>query len=654
MPFSPAEISPTDPAPDMLLVSMPFAHPRRPSLGLSLLATGLEKAKIRTELRYFHLDFVAMVGESTYSRLSGGEPRIEALLGEWVFARALFGDAAPNETYPRDLPNAPWAVKLFTERLDAALLAIVFAARARAEEFLEQCVEETLARRPRILGLTSTFLQHVASLALAKRIKERAPEIFVVMGGANCEGIMGGETLRCFPFLDAVVSGEADAVVVDLTRCVLRGDAPRGMPGVYLGEDLPRRFAEHSLQNNAFESAARVAHLDDLPVPNYDAFFNQWPGDGDTPPDIYFESARGCWWGEKSHCTFCGLNGGGMAFRSKSPERALEELDALVERYPGSAVYVVDNILDMRYFKNFIPALAERDHKLHLFYETKANLTKEHLRLLKRAGIESIQPGIESLCSEILRAMGKGVTALQNVQLLKWCEEVGVEPSWNLLWGFPDEKPESYARMARWIPRLTHLTPPIGQALVRVDRFSPLFDRADEFGLQGIRAFPSYGEIYPFPEERLRNLAYYFTHDDPRDIAAYTADLRSALAAWRGVEGSSALLTQDDGERLQVWDLRPDLGDRRLELRGTARRILLACDRIQSPARLARELGDDDANPAEIDDALARLVDDALLLEDEGLYLGLTIPIASQPPRPRVLPRFFELAIAPRLRSCLA
>jgi hypothetical protein len=31
--------------------------------------------------------------------------------------------------------------------------------------------------------------------------------------------------------------------------------------------------------------------------------------------------------------------------------------------------------------------------------------------------------------------MRKGVTALQNIQLLKWCTELGVRPYWNVLWG---------------------------------------------------------------------------------------------------------------------------------------------------------------------------------------------------------------------------
>ena len=56
-----------------------------------------------------------------------------------------------------------------------------------------------------------------------------------------------------------------------------------------------------------------------------------------------------------------------------------------------------------------------------MFYEVKSNLRKEDVRQLREAGVVAIQPGIESLSDEVLRIMRKGVSALQNIQLLKGC-----------------------------------------------------------------------------------------------------------------------------------------------------------------------------------------------------------------------------------------
>lgn len=69
-----------------------------------------------------------------------------------------------------------------------------------------------------------------------------------------------------------------------------------------------------------------------------------------TMPTVLIETSRGCWWGDKSHCTFCGLNGATMAYRSKSGARAFEEMQQLSDQWQTDRIEVVDNILDMRYF----------------------------------------------------------------------------------------------------------------------------------------------------------------------------------------------------------------------------------------------------------------------------------------------------------------
>ncbi|HXP62247.1 hypothetical protein SBA6_970012 [Candidatus Sulfopaludibacter sp. SbA6] len=38
--------------------------------------------------------------------------------------------------------------------------------------------------------------QNVASLALARHLKRSRPDLFILLGGANCEGVMGPELVR--------------------------------------------------------------------------------------------------------------------------------------------------------------------------------------------------------------------------------------------------------------------------------------------------------------------------------------------------------------------------------------------------------------------------------------------------------------------------
>src|SRR5205823_2252091 len=144
--------------------------------------------------------------------------------------------------------------------------------------------------------------------------------------------------------------------------------------------------------------------------------------------------------------------------------------------------------------------------------------------------IRQIQPGIESLSTPILRLMRKGVTGLQNIRLLKWCAELGIRVDWNLLSGFPDEPAAEYARMAELMPSLVHLEAPRFTP-IQIQRFSPYFDRPEEFGLELTGPMPYYRYLYDVPERLLADIAYDYGHryTDGRNPTDYTASAADAV-----------------------------------------------------------------------------------------------------------------------------
>src|SRR5215475_9434413 len=377
---------------------MPFGPVFSPSIGLSLLKAELAELELPATIQYFSIRFAEVIGQAFYSGIAGdGNPALTDLVGEWIFAGALF-DATPSD-------QTRYVDEILLKRCggrrnDAvpyseAMIARIVRAREKVNAFLDECLETLVRDRPKLVGFTSVFQQHVASLALARRLKLALPSTFVVLGGANCEGVMGAETVRCFSFVDAVVSGEGDRVFPEIVRRVLRSEPVSGLPGVRTRDRL-----EEDSSAGRFSNAPPVREMDSLPVPDYTEYFEQFKAsryDREWQPSLFFETSRGCWWGERMHCTFCGLNGSTMTFRSKSARRALSELTQLVRQHPDCDIQVVDNILDMNYFKDFLPELALKKLKVNLFYETKSNLKKAQLRSLRAAGIREIQPGIESL-----------------------------------------------------------------------------------------------------------------------------------------------------------------------------------------------------------------------------------------------------------------
>ena len=326
-------------------------------------------------IRYFSIKFAELTGHAFYSNLAmGDKPSHEKLPGEWIFAHDLFNSAADDQAYLDEIlcgdddPASP------------ALVKQILRARERVKGFLDWCLDEILQEQPALVGFTSVFQQHVASLSLARRLKAARPETFIVFGGANCEGVMGAETVRQFPFVDAAVSGEAEEMFPELVRRVLASETVADIPGIRTPDTVGADF-----ERGRFSTAPMTRRLDELPYPDYGDYFEQFGKsrfDRDWQPSLLFEASRGCWWGERLHCTFCGLNPDTMAYRSKSAPRALDEILRLAERHPGCDLEVVDNILDMSYFQTLLPQLAELKLDLKLFFETKANLKKAQVGLL--------------------------------------------------------------------------------------------------------------------------------------------------------------------------------------------------------------------------------------------------------------------------------
>jgi len=632
---------------DVVLVSMPFGPLFWPSLGLSLLQPQLASRGISTAIEYFTIPFAEVIGERLYSTIAMSyQLSMREQAGEWIFAHALAPQSDEQaERYIDEILRRRSGYIGRVKSTPAWAIDGMRRARTRVGSFLERGLEAVVQHRPAIVGFTSTFQQHVASLALAKMIKARCPEVLIVVGGANAEGVMGAETLRQFRWIDAAVSGEGDLVFPDLVTRHLAGQSMAGLPGVMTQASVNEAFLF-----NRFPNAPMVEDMDALPYPDYRTYFDRFAKSrfvDDWQPGTFMETSRGCWWGERQHCTFCGLNGGTMRYRSKSAARALEEMTALATTHKGADIQIVDNILDLDYFKTLLPELAARQVDFGLFYETKSNLKREQIRLLRAAGIRRIQPGIESFSDAILKLMRKGVSALHNIQVLKWCKEFGVEPMWNLIWGFPGEPAEEYERMAKLVPHLVHLPPPISFNGLRLDRFSPNFVEQERFGFTGVSPMPAYAHIYDVPDAARANLAYFFTfeHRDGRDPAAYAQPLVRALERWRRRAASIDLFSADTGDRLVVCDLRPAAAAPLAILDAVDRAICQACEAVADCDRIAktlteRGLGISDAALA---DRLEALTARNLVIADGSRYLGLAVPLGDYVPAPAIIERFYRL-----------
>ena len=614
----------------VLLISMPFGTTVHPSIGLSLLKAGLQGEGMACDIRYFNLDFAARIGRDRYEEICECQGD-KTLLREWLFARDVFGDRIPAEH-----EYVGYLKRLFGYHQESGeYINALIALKDHVAPFLDACMEQVNWDEYDIVGFTTMFEQNLPSVALATRIKQRFPNIIIIFGGANTEGALGLELHRAFPVIDYVCSGEADFTFPDFVKRFREQRPVHDIAGiVYRTSDGPV----------ATGGDAFVSDLNLLPYPDYDDYFSQFarmpsdftlsrPSSG-SPPGLPMETSRGCWWGAKSQCLFCSLNRGTITFRSKTPAAALAEMEYLSKRYRTTELFMADNILDLNYFRNLLPELQKRQPRLALFYETKSNLSREQVRAMRDAGIRMIQPGIESLNSHVLKLMRKGVTGLQNIQLLKYCAEFGVFPGWSIITGFPGETRQDYRELIDLLPRLAHLPPPNGNSPFSLQRFSPFFADPERHGITNIRTEEVYRYMFPFPEEQLFRLAYYFDFDYQKHDAPPAVDtkLAEAIQSWRSSYDSGASLTcsYTSPTTMVIHDNRPVAVTATLALDTAQTAIYGYCDRVRTLADIISNLKvvlpSQAVRKRDVAEFLDDMVSAGVMVREEQRYLSLAVP----------------------------
>ncbi len=607
------------------LVNMPFSYSKYPSIQLGTLSALLKARGFGVECHYLNVRFAHRIGIPLYEVIC--EKR--ALFGEWLFSSLLFRDNPQHTEYPRtfkpvfeDLARQTGHPASYFEDL----------AHRVAPQFLTWAMTAIEWDQYKIVGFTSTFDQNVASLTLAKLIKDLYPEVRIVFGGANYDGEMGLEYFRAFPFIDHVVVGEGEETFPALVTHIIEGRSGPLPKGVAYRKDGRIEFEPNPA---LFTEFVRTG------PPDYDDYYRllaELGADSQLGLDriLLYEGSRGCWWGEKHHCTFCGLNAQSMKFRAKSPEQVAREMAWLSSRYDTSRFRLVDNIIDMKYVEQLFGRLGEGRCDLDVFIETKSNLTKQQIRTLAVGGVKCMQPGLESLSHTQLRAMDKGVTPLQNIVCLKWSFYYRVVVSWNILLGFPGETNEDYRRQIELLPSLFHLQPPEATGKFWLERFSPYFTRPHEYGVRITGAGLAYQYVYDPRRIDLKKIAYDFEYelDDWNVDPHLYQELVGVVEEWQRRYASSEkpfLYFSKALTYVTVYDGRNPTVPTRERFDWPASSIIELCNEAPKSVDQIRQAvrhqspGIEECD-AKVDAALDRLTVKRILYQERGKYLTLAIP----------------------------
>jgi ribosomal peptide maturation radical SAM protein 1 len=606
------------------LVNMPFSFSKFPSIQLGTLSALLKSKGVPVDCHHLNVRFAHTIGVPLYEMIC--EKR--ALFGEWIFSYLLFRDNPKRVEYPRLFK--PVFEQVAKESGHPASFFEEMASRT-APQFLTWALTAIDWGQYKVVGFTSTFDQNVASLTMAKLIKDLYPDVTIVFGGANYDGEMGLEYFRAFPFIDHVVMGEGEEVFPLLVRYLLAGKVGAIPSGVIYREGTAIAFTpNHSL----FSDFAKTG------PPDYDDYYHLLAELGEAAQGLdrilLYEGSRGCWWGEKHHCTFCGLNAQSMKFRAKSPEQAAREMSYLSSRYDTARFRLVDNIIDLKYIENLFGRLAADHCDLDVFIETKSNLQKSQIRTLAAGGVKCMQPGLESLSINQLQAMDKGVTPMQNIICLKWSAYYRIAVSWNILLGFPGETNADYRRQIDLIPSLFHLHPPEGAGKFWLQRFSPYYTKPHDYGVRITGPWAAYEYVYDARQIDVKKIAYDFEYElDNWNVEQQIyQELVDLVQEWQRLAGSNDrpfLYFSKAMDYITVYDGRNPKEPIRRRYDWPAAGIIEACneaakskDQIRSLLANRPERGA--TTEGAIDETLGVLTAARILYEERGKYFTLAIP----------------------------
>jgi ribosomal peptide maturation radical SAM protein 1 len=463
-----------------------------------------------------------------------------------------------------------------------------------------------------IVGFTLNFSQTMPSIYMADKIKKLNPNVKVIIGGAEGTSEMGASLIKEFDILDFACNGEGEKTLLNLLNSDLNDlKSFRNVAGLIYKDKNEVRI----------NSSSQLPSMADLPVPNFHEYFQVAEQNGlnfyDLSVVLPIESSRGCYYS----CSFCSLNIQWNNTRTQTPEKVKFNILSLVEKYKILDFFFVDNITPLNSNEIF-EEVQLLNIDLRFFYEMRANISYESLKILHKSGLKRVQIGTEAMSSSLLRKFNKKSLTIHNIQGLKNCEELGIVVSSNFIINHPCTDQNDIVETLRNINYCFHLPPPSA-----FSEFGLMFGSPDylnpksSFTIEGNHS--DYLKIYP--KEKFDNLNLpakgFAQNSDPVDWE----EIKKIVDKWKDVyynKRGCLLSMLDGGSFLKIEDRRYGSLDIYI-LDKFERNLYLFISQIKPFAKIKNSF----SNKSEIElrQTLAELLDLKLIFSEEDKFLSLAI-----------------------------
>lgn len=385
--------------------------------------------------------------------------------------------------FPQNIAYLVSACKAAGHKADVYLQDIHHFPDSHITQFLDESDYDVVG-----LGFVAGYYQYQKALGIAQAVNEskrRGDFIFVLGGhGPAAASKYFIDILKA----DLVVIGEGERVFGDLETALLHArdkTDPVLFPEISLHLIPLKAGYVHYYPSN---------HVDEIQWPAYHEFpielyrLSQFPTSKSTDFCMPILSGRGCKW----KCTFCYRMVPG--FRPRDPWAVIEEMHYLQKEWQINHFQFSDELFMSSKERIHIFCEALIEAKLKPFKwdcNGRLNFAKPgELALMKRAGCEYINYGIESLDDNVLRKMKKGLSAHQITEGVEATLKEGLTPGLNFMWGNIGDTEATLDEMVSFL--LAHDRCMELRTIRPVTPYPgcPLFDYAVENGyLEGVEDF---------------------------------------------------------------------------------------------------------------------------------------------------------------------
>lgn len=527
---------------EILFIVTPFGSSKCPTLGPHIIESYAKKIGYKTDILYLNTLLSSIIGFDLYERIAHAP--LFWMLGERLFARSSYRlpplGKSPEFCSDEAMTisgNKKQHIKMFYET-EVVELDTYKKTEAICKSFMDEVIPVIASMNYKIIGCSIMWEQTNCSIALLDGIKNLCPGTITILGGAKCEGEMAEGIVSLSKAIDYVFSGESELSFSYFLKSYSSGELPSQR--IIYGKPL------HD--------------LDGIPLPNYECFFKQRACfHGDKSPNarvIRYETSRGCWWGQKRKCSFCCISS--ITFRQKSEKKVLKELGHITNHYPGAAIAMSDNNMPISYNKELLSSLGKREDFPSISYFLKTHLHLQDLVNLKKARIEVITAGIETLSTGLLKLMNKGTTGKQNLLFLRNTRSLAIHTSWYILWGIPGDRVEYYEEILKILPLIRHLQPPTMLQPMMIYRFSTYFEDHRKYKISNLRPWAAYRMIYPDWAE-VDKLASCFVGDYPCEAyenPELIQEIAKEVVHWKKVWRNTILIMRNFMDSYVIYDNR--------------------------------------------------------------------------------------------------